>query len=97
MSKQVSRIDDRGKDWLLTSPFPLFIPIPLDTQSWREFRSDKRTIQSTNFVDGDLIELFLDLSQDEINDVLEGADGGEPIKVPVEEITKLVEELSRLH
>ncbi|KAI8360101.1 DNA damage-binding protein 1-like protein [Mortierella sp. GBAus27b] len=65
--------------------------------SWREFRSDKRTIQSTNFVDGDLIELFLDLSQDEINDVLEGADGGEPIKVPVEEVTKLVEELSRLH
>jgi DNA damage-binding protein 1 len=65
--------------------------------SWREFRSDSRTLPSTNFVDGDLIELFLDLSQDEINDVLEGADGGDPIKVPVEEITRLVEELSRLH
>ncbi|KAF9365058.1 DNA damage-binding protein 1a [Mortierella sp. NVP85] len=69
----------------------------LSHSSWREFRSDSRTLPSTNFVDGDLIELFLDLSQDEINDVLEGADGGEPIKVPVEEITRLVEELSRLH
>ncbi|KAG0365622.1 DNA damage-binding protein 1a [Gamsiella multidivaricata] len=69
----------------------------LDHASWRQFRSDARTLPSTNFVDGDLIELFLDLSQDEINDVLEGPEDGEPIKVPVEEITKLVEELSRLH
>ncbi|CAO3569563.1 unnamed protein product [Mortierella alpina] len=69
----------------------------LDHASWRKFRSDARTLPSTNFVDGDLIELFLDLSQDELNDVLEGANDGEPIQVPVEELTKLVEELSRLH
>ncbi|KAG0202400.1 DNA damage-binding protein 1a [Mortierella sp. GBA30] len=69
----------------------------LDHASWRKFRSDSRTLPSTNFVDGDLVELFLDLSEDELNDVLEGADGCEPIKVPVEEVTKLVEELSRLH
>ncbi|KAF8930905.1 DNA damage-binding protein 1a [Dissophora ornata] len=69
----------------------------LDHAEWRKFRSDARTLPSTNFIDGDLIEVFLDLSQDEVNNVLEGAEGGEPIKVSVEEITKLVEELSRLH
>ncbi|KAG0292818.1 DNA damage-binding protein 1a [Dissophora globulifera] len=69
----------------------------LDHAEWRRFRSNARTLPSTNFIDGDLIELFLDLSHDEVNNVLEGAEGGEPIKIPHEEITKLVEELSRLH
>lgn len=64
---------------------------------WRQFRSDQRTLPSTNFVDGDLIELFLDLTEDEVNKVMMGADGGEAIEVPVVEVTKLIEELSRLH
>ena len=54
-------------------------------------------LDSTNFVDGDLVELFLDLNQDEVNEVLEGAEGGQPLNVPLDEVTKLVEELSRLH
>ncbi|KAF9103191.1 DNA damage-binding protein 1a [Mortierella sp. AM989] len=69
----------------------------LDHASWRTFRNDARTTPSTNYIDGDLIELFLDLTHDEINSVLGGPQDGEPIEVPVEEITKLVEELSRLH
>ncbi|KAF9197041.1 DNA damage-binding protein 1a [Haplosporangium sp. Z 11] len=69
----------------------------LDHTSWRTFRSHAKTLPSENFVDGDLIELFLDLSQDEVNHVLEGPDGCQPIKVPVDELTRLVEELSRLH
>lgn len=48
-------------------------------------------------MDGDLVELFLDLNQDEINEVLEGAEGGERLTASLEEVTKLVEELSRLH
>ncbi|KAI1295060.1 DNA damage-binding protein 1a [Mortierella claussenii] len=69
----------------------------LDHASWRQFRSDSRTLPSTNFVDGDLIELFLDLNQDEINDVMMGTEESGPLNVPLEDITKLVEELSRLH
>ncbi|KAF9902706.1 DNA damage-binding protein 1a [Lobosporangium transversale] len=69
----------------------------LDHAAWRQFRSDTRTLPSTNFVDGDLIELFLDLSQDEINDVLTGTEASGPVNASVEEVTKLVEELSRLH
>ncbi|KAF9098142.1 DNA damage-binding protein 1a [Mortierella sp. AD031] len=75
----------------------------LDHTKWRQFRSDQRTMASTNFVDGDLIELFLDLTEEEVNKVLTGGkdkDGkeiGEPITTPVAEIIKLVEELSRLH
>ncbi|KAF9437707.1 DNA damage-binding protein 1a [Entomortierella beljakovae] len=69
----------------------------LDHASWRTFRCESRTLASANFVDGDLIELFLDLSQDEINNVMDGPEDGERIKVPVDEIIKLVEELSRLH
>ncbi|KAK3842433.1 MAG: UV-damaged DNA binding protein 1 [Linnemannia gamsii] len=70
----------------------------LDHAKWRQFRSDQRTLASTNFVDGDLIELFLDLSEDEVNRVMMGShEGGEPINIPITEITRLVEELSRLH
>ncbi|KAF9543117.1 DNA damage-binding protein 1a [Mortierella hygrophila] len=69
----------------------------LDHTKWRQFRSDQRTLPSTNFVDGDLIELFLDLTEDEVNKVMMGSEGGEAIDVPVTEVTKLIEELSRLH
>lgn len=48
-------------------------------------------------MDGDLIELFLDLTEDEVNRVMLGPEGGEAIDVPVVEVTKLIEELSRLH
>ncbi|KAF9583420.1 DNA damage-binding protein 1a [Lunasporangiospora selenospora] len=69
----------------------------LDHASWRRFRTEARKLPTTNFVDGDLVELFLDLSQDEINDVMEGVDGGSQITIPVTEVTRMVEELSRLH
>ncbi|KAF9925024.1 DNA damage-binding protein 1a [Linnemannia zychae] len=70
----------------------------LDHSKWRQFRNNQRTLASTNFVDGDLIELFLDLTEDEVNKVMMGShEGGEPINAPLAEVTKLVEELSRLH
>jgi hypothetical protein len=39
----------------------------------------------------------LDLTEDEVNKVMMGSDGGEAINVPVTEVIKLIEELSRLH
>ncbi|KAG0223154.1 DNA damage-binding protein 1a [Actinomortierella wolfii] len=69
----------------------------LDHGTWRAFRNKTKVLNSENFIDGDLVEMFLDLNQDDINAVMEGANGGQPITVPVEEVTKLVEELLRLH
>ncbi|KAG0252722.1 DNA damage-binding protein 1a [Actinomortierella ambigua] len=69
----------------------------LDHGSWRAFRNKNKVLSSENFIDGDLVEMFLDLNHDEINAVMEGANGGQPIVAAVEEVTKLVEELLRLH
>lgn len=81
---------------------------------WRNFKDKSRTLPQSGFIDGDLIELFLDLNEDEINLVMEGKSSGEgagedlfgnsaglekadKINVPVDEVTKMVEELLRLH
>ncbi|KAF9327916.1 DNA damage-binding protein 1a [Podila minutissima] len=86
----------------------------LDHASWRNFKDKSRTLPQSGFIDGDLIELFLDLNEDEINLVMEGKSSGEgagedlfgnsagleksdKINVPVDEVTKMVEELLRLH
>ena len=55
------------------------------------FRTDHRVDPSLNFIDGDLIECFLDLklaAQTEIATAL---------RVPVDEVLRRVEELSRMH
>lgn len=60
-------------------------------EEWRSFSNERRTVESSNFIDGDLIEHFLDLkpeSQDEVARLME---------MSVEEILKRVEELARLH
>ncbi|KAF9395125.1 DNA damage-binding protein 1a [Podila verticillata] len=87
----------------------------LDHASWRNFKDKSRTLPQSGFIDGDLIELFLDLNEDDINLVMEGksspgesasedlfghsagVEKAEKIDVPVEDITKMVEELLRLH
>ncbi|KAF9429620.1 DNA damage-binding protein 1a [Podila epigama] len=88
----------------------------LDHASWRCFKDKSRTLPQSGFIDGDLIELFLDLNEDEINLVMEGKSAGEAsedttmslhatsgverqekINVPVGEVTRIVEELLRLH
>lgn len=39
---------------------------------WRSFHTERKTEQSTGFVDGDLIESFLDLSRDKMQEVVQG-------------------------
>ncbi|KAK3248999.1 DNA damage-binding protein 1a, partial [Cymbomonas tetramitiformis] len=58
---------------------------------WRSFSNERRTVESSNFIDGDLIEHFLDLKQDSQDEVARLMD------MSVEEISKRVEELTRLH
>jgi DNA damage-binding protein 1 len=63
----------------------------LSHEQWRSFCNERKTVDARNFLDGDLIESFLDLSRNHMEDIAISLD------VPVEELCKQVEELTRLH
>lgn len=65
----------------------------LSHEEWRSWSSERRTGECKNFIDGDLIEQFLDLNHDTMQWVVDRMGNG----VTVEELSKQVEELSRLH
>lgn len=54
-------------------------------------------MEARNFIDGDLIESFVDLRREQQQEVVDGAKGGKPLGISVEELGKLVEELMRIH
>ncbi|KAG5890187.1 hypothetical protein JTB14_010651 [Gonioctena quinquepunctata] len=58
---------------------------------WRAFHTDIKTENSEGFIDGDLIESFLDLSHDKMKEVADG------LSVTVEYLVKMVEDLTRIH
>ena len=59
---------------------------------WRAFSNDRKTVDATHVLDGDLIESYLALGPAEMAQVVEGLPG-----TTVEELTKRIEELARLH
>eukprot|EP01105_Mastigella_eilhardi_P017926 TRINITY_DN4133_c0_g1_i1.p1 TRINITY_DN4133_c0_g1~~TRINITY_DN4133_c0_g1_i1.p1 ORF type:complete len:1128 (+),score=278.84 TRINITY_DN4133_c0_g1_i1:36-3419(+) len=61
----------------------------LSHEEWRSFCNDRRTEPSINFLDGDLIESFLDLSREKMGEVVAG------LGVSVEELSKRIECLQR--
>ncbi|XP_010434237.1 PREDICTED: DNA damage-binding protein 1b [Camelina sativa] len=63
----------------------------LSHEQWRSFNNEKRTAEAKSYLDGDLIESFLDLSRGKMEEISKGMD------VQVEELCKRVEELTRLH
>jgi DNA damage-binding protein 1 len=65
----------------------------LSHAEWRSFSNEHRNTDGThnNFIDGDLIESFLDLKKESMDDV------AKIMEMPVEELCKKVEELTRLH
>lgn len=63
----------------------------LSHDQWRSFNNEKRTVEAKNFLDGDLIESFLDLSRGKMDEI------SKHVGVSVEELSKRVEELTRLH
>ncbi|KVH77823.1 Cleavage/polyadenylation specificity factor, A subunit, C-terminal [Cynara cardunculus var. scolymus] len=63
----------------------------LSHEQWRSFYSEKKTVDSRNFLDGDLIESFLDLGRSRMEEI------SKTMNVSVEELMKRVEELTRLH
>ncbi|KOM28694.1 hypothetical protein LR48_Vigan564s000400 [Vigna angularis] len=63
----------------------------LSHEQWRSFNNEKKTVEARNFLDGDLIESFLDLNRSRMDEISKAMD------VSVEELCKRVEELTRLH
>ncbi|KAK8960477.1 DNA damage-binding protein 1a [Platanthera guangdongensis] len=63
----------------------------LSHDQWRSFNNEKKTVEARNFLDGDLIESFLDLSRPRMDEI------SKSMGVSVEELCKRVEELTRLH
>ncbi|KAL6991594.1 DNA damage-binding protein 1a [Sarracenia purpurea var. burkii] len=63
----------------------------LSHEQWRSSYIDKKTVGAKNFLDGDLIESFLDLGRGQMEEI------SKVMGVPVEELMKRVEELTRLH
>lgn len=60
---------------------------------WREFSvsAPQRRMSASGFIDGDLVEQFLEL------DLQEAAKVADAVGVPVEELTRRVEEMHRIH
>ncbi|DBA79836.1 TPA: hypothetical protein ACH3X2_007673 [Trebouxia sp. C0005] len=65
----------------------------LSHEEWRSFSSERKKGECKNFIDGDLIEQFTDLKRDTMQWVVDRMGDG----VTIEELSKTVEELSRLH
>ncbi|KAK9268180.1 hypothetical protein L1049_010622 [Liquidambar formosana] len=63
----------------------------LSHEQWRSFNNEKKTVDAKNFLDGDLIESFLDLSRSRMDEI------SKAMGASVEELCKRVEELTRLH
>ena len=61
-------------------------------KEWRAFSNDRKTCDASHVLDGDVIEAFLALSPPEQQQVCAGLPG-----MSVEELTKRIEELARLH
>ncbi len=67
-------------------------------EEWRSFTNGRRTSPSSNFIDGDLVESYLDMPRPNQEEVLRHVDtpaGEQPWTV--EDVVQRVEEMQRLH
>ncbi|XP_031549547.1 DNA damage-binding protein 1-like [Actinia tenebrosa] len=73
----------------------------IDHSFWRSFSNERKTEPANGFIDGDLIESFLDLPRAKMKEVAAGlqTDDGSGMKkeCTVEDLVKTVEELTRIH
>ncbi|XP_050444479.1 DNA damage-binding protein 1 [Adelges cooleyi] len=75
-------------------------------RNWRSYHTEIRTELAEGFVDGDLIESFLDLPKSEMSAVIEGLKGSydcqfrkvtKDANLILSDVIKLVEDLTRIH
>lgn len=68
---------------------------------WRSFNTDIKIEPSEGFIDGDLIESFLDLNSEKMKEVCDGlqmeAEGGMKTDCTVDDLVKMIEDLTRIH
>ena len=73
----------------------------IDHDFYRSFSTERKTERCEGFIDGDLIESFLDLNPAKMKEVSQGlmvSDGtGMKTEATVEDLIKIVEELTRIH
>ncbi|CAH1785310.1 unnamed protein product [Owenia fusiformis] len=73
----------------------------IDHSFWRQFHTERKSEPSVGFIDGDLIESFLDLSRENMQEVAQGIqmDDGSGMKreATVDDLVKTIEELTRIH
>ena len=60
-------------------------------KDWRSFHNGLATLEAKGFIDGDLIEAFLDLKKDKAAEVAKA------LGVSLSDLTKHVEDLARMH
>ncbi|KAL4642168.1 DNA damage-binding protein 1 [Arapaima gigas] len=74
---------------------------PFQLSGYVSFHTERKTEQATGFIDGDLIESFLDLGRAKMQEVVSTLqiDDGSGMKreATVDEVIKIVEELTRIH
>ena len=80
-----------------------------DHSEYRRFWNERQSREARNFIDGDLIETFLDLKKHDMDAVrttffsidifysIPLLQVAEMVKTPADEIYKMVENLSKLH
>ena len=85
------------------------VVVPSRNAEWRAFSNERKREPANGFIDGDLVETFLDLSPEQQTRVMEVMNQGlstpgvskvttdEPAKVSKETLVEIVEELTRLH
>ncbi|KAI8327522.1 CPSF A subunit region-domain-containing protein, partial [Chlamydoabsidia padenii] len=69
----------------------------LSHADWRSVCTMDRNEESSHFIDGDLIEGFLDLTPQQMQQVVDGYNGGKKLDYSIEDLCKVVEELMSLH
>ncbi|KAJ1977860.1 DNA damage-binding protein 1a [Dimargaris verticillata] len=69
----------------------------LDHVDWRAFVNTQRVVPQEGFIDGDLIEQFLDLTHSQKQDLVKGTHTGQPLGMSVDELTQIVEDLTNIY
>ncbi|XP_059156437.1 DNA damage-binding protein 1-like [Physella acuta] len=66
---------------------------------WRSYFTEQKRDTCMGFIDGDLLESFLDLSRDKMQEVVHGLqmEGDSKREASVEDLVKIIEELTRIH
>ncbi|GAA5820215.1 hypothetical protein JCM10212_006784 [Sporobolomyces blumeae] len=69
----------------------------LSQETYRSFKSERRSTPSTGFVDGTFVQQFLDLSTADQVRVVEGRNEHEKLVASRDDIVRVLEEVARLH